>query len=57
MFVMNISYTIPNTHAPPHVTIWTILKKKKTIISTCDNLDTDYNSDNQEPGFLTIFVT
>ena len=24
---------------------------------TCDIRDTDYNTDNWEPGFMTIFVT
>ena len=28
-----------------------------TILETCDFLDTDYNSDNWEPEFMTIFVT
>ena len=29
----------------------------KTILQTCDNWDTDYNSSNWEPEFMTIFVT
>ena len=29
----------------------------KTILQTCDNWDTDYNSYNWEPEFMTIFVT
>ncbi len=29
----------------------------KTILQTCDNWDTDYNSYNWEPKFMTIFVT
>ena len=29
----------------------------KTILQTCDNWDTDYNSYNWEPEFITIFVT
>ena len=29
----------------------------KTILETCDIWDTDYNSDNWEPEFMTIFVT
>ena len=28
----------------------------KTILVTCDIWDTDYNSDNWEPEFMTIFV-
>ena len=27
------------------------------IIGTCDICDTDYNTDNWEPGLMTIFVT
>ena len=27
------------------------------IIGTCDICDTDYNTENWEPGFITIFVT
>ena len=34
-----------------------ILTIEKTILKTCDNWDTDYNSDNWEPEFMTIFVT
>ena len=30
---------------------------KGAIIGTCDILDTDYNTDKWEPGFMTIFVT
>ena len=30
---------------------------KGAIIGTCDIWDTDYNTDNWEPGFMTIFVT
>ena len=30
---------------------------RKTILQTCDNWDTDYNSYNWEPEFMTIFVT
>ena len=33
---------------------WTI---EKTILETCDIWDTDYNSDNWELEFMTIFVT
>ena len=29
----------------------------KTVLETCDIWDTDYNSDNGEPEFMTIFVT
>ena len=29
---------------------------KTTIQETCDIWDTDYNSDNWEPEFMTIFV-
>ena len=29
----------------------------KTILETCDIWDTDYNSDNWEPEFMTIFAT
>ena len=29
----------------------------KAILETCDIWDTDYNSDNWEPEFMTIFVT
>ena len=28
-----------------------------TILETCDFWDTDYNSDNWEPEFMTVFVT
>ena len=35
---------------------WTTTNKK-TILKTCDIWDTDYNSDNWEPEFMTIFVT
>ena len=31
--------------------------RHKTILQTCDNWDTDYNSYNWEPKFMTIFVT
>ena len=34
-----------------------ILTIEKTILKTCDIWDTDYNSDNWEPEFMTIFVT
>ena len=34
-----------------------ILTIEKTILETCDIWDTDYNSDNWEPEFMTIFVT
>ena len=30
---------------------------KGAIIGTCDIWDTDHNTDNWEPGFMTIFVT
>ena len=30
---------------------------KGAIIGTCDIWDTDYNTDNWEPGLMTIFVT
>ena len=30
---------------------------KGAIIETCDIWDTDYNTDNWEPGFMTFFVT
>ena len=30
---------------------------EKTILETCDIWDTDYNSDDWEPEFMTIFVT
>ena len=33
------------------------LHPKGAIIGTCDIWDTDYNTDNWEPGFMTIFVT
>ena len=29
---------------------------KGASIGTCDIWDTDYNTDNSEPGFMTIFV-
>ena len=32
-----------------------ILTIEKTILETCDIWDTDYNSDNWEPEFMTIF--
>ena len=31
--------------------------RHKTILQTCDIWDTDYNSENWEPEFMTIFVT
>ena len=34
-----------------------ILTVEKTILETCDIWDTNYNSDNWEPEFMTIFVT
>ena len=34
-----------------------ILTIEKTILETCDIWDTDYNSDNWELEFMTIFVT
>ena len=40
--------------------IWKLLKNLtifKTILQTCANWDTDYNSYNWELGFMTIFVT
>ena len=36
--------------------VFTILTIEKTILETCDIWDTDYNSDNWEPEFMTIFV-
>ena len=36
--------------------LWQLLTTL-TILETCDFWDTDYNSDNWEPEFLTIFVT
>ena len=33
------------------------LLRHKTILQSCDNWDTDYNSYNWEPEFMTIFVT
>ena len=38
---------------------WPDTKKTitKTILETCDIWDTDYNSDNWEPEFMTIIVT
>ena len=30
---------------------------EKAIVGTCDICDTDYNTDNWEPGLMTIFVT
>ena len=35
---------------------FTILTIEKTILETCDIWDTDYDSDNWEPEFMTIFV-
>ena len=44
-----------------NLTIQTIafasLTIEKTILETCDIWDTNYNSDNWEPEFMTIFVT
>ena len=34
-----------------------ILTIEKTILETCDIWDTDYNSENWEPEFMTIFLT
>ena len=34
----------------------TILTIEKTVLKTCDIWDTDYNSDNWEPEFMTIIV-
>ena len=34
-----------------------ILTIEKIILETCDIWDTDYNSDNWEPEFMTISVT
>ena len=39
------------------LTIFTILTIEKTNLETCDIWDTDYNSDNWEHEFMTIFVT
>ena len=36
---------------------FTVLTIEKTILETCDIWDTDYNTDNWEPGFMTIIVT
>ena len=36
--------------------LW-VLTIFKTILQTCDNWDTDYNSYNWEPEFMTIFFT
>ena len=36
---------------------FSILTIEKTILETCDIWDTDYNSANWEPEFMTIFVT
>ena len=30
---------------------------QRAILETCDIWDTDYNSENWEPEFMTIFVT
>ena len=34
-----------------------ILRTPPEILETCDIWDTDYNSENWEPEFMTIFVT
>ena len=44
------------THLPTYLPV---LREhpKGAIIGTCDIWDTDYNTDNWEPGCMTIFVT
>ena len=37
--------------------VFAILAIEKTILETCDIWHTDYNFDNWEPEFMTIFVT
>ena len=52
------------TYIPTHLPTWlptylcTSIREhpKGAIIGTCDIWDTDYNTDNWEPGFMTIFV-
>ena len=45
--------TYLRTYSPTYLpTLW-----HNTILQTCDNWDTDYNSYNWEPKFMTIFVT
>ena len=57
----NIFYNVDNWRQLTTIfTIQTIafaiLTIEKTILETCDIWDTDYNSDNWEPEFMTIFV-
>ena len=48
-------YTYSPTYLPTY--IFTILTIAKTILETCNIWDTDYNSDNWEPEFVTSCVT
>ena len=45
------------THLPTYLCTSIREQPKGAIIGTCDIWDTDNNTDNWEPGFMTIFVT
>ena len=49
------------THLPTYLPTYLCTSIREqligAIIGTCDIWDTDYNTDNWEPGFMTIFVT
>ena len=44
------------TYLPTYLLTYLPTLRQKTILQTCDNWDTDYNSYNWEPKFMTIFV-
>ena len=45
------------THLPTYLCTPIREHSKGAILGTCDIWDTDYNSNNWEPEFMTIFVT
>ena len=50
-------HTYPLTYLPTYLCTSIREQPIGAIIGTCDIWDTDYNTDNWEPGFMTIFVT
>ena len=50
-------HTYPLTYLPTYLCTSIREQPIGAIIGTCDIWDTDYNTDNWEPGFMTIIVT
>ena len=44
------------TYLPTYLLTYVPTLQDKTILQTCDNWDTGYNSYNWEPEFMAIFV-